>query len=184
MAAAAAFLAAAAPYISAGTAVLGGLSALSQGRQQGAVADYNAQVYDLEAQTARQTAAYEADRLRERLGRFQGSQRAAAAGAGVTLVGGPTLAIGESAAEGEIDARNILRGGTIAAQRAERQAAMSRIEGRNARSSGLFAFAGSLLTGASAMGSSFLTPAAAGGSTAAYGRRIFEPQTGRLVGGV
>lgn len=163
MAAAAAFLAAAGPYLSAGSAILGGISSFAQSRQQGALADYNARVYEVEAQAARQNAVYESDRLRARLARFQGSQRAAAAGAGVTLVGGPTLAIGESAAEGEIDAQNILRAGSIAEQRALNQAALQRVQARSARSSGLFALGNSLLTGGSAMAQTFLSPAAAGG---------------------
>jgi hypothetical protein len=133
--------------MAASTAIAAG-SAVMQGQQASSAAKYNAQVASVQAQQARDAAAYEEARHRERLARALGAQRAGYAHAGVAAEGTPLLAAADSAAQGELDALAIRYSGDAAAARANSEAALQRLYARNYATSGYMNAGGSLLTGA------------------------------------
>lgn len=151
-------LAAAAPYLTAGAAVLTAVDAIATGRQQQAVANANAAALEADARQARIAADYEAERLRDRLTRARSAQMAAAGGAGVTLMGGPTEAIAETAVQGAMDVSAIRRSGTVEEARLQGQAGIQRLQGRMAANAGWSRAFGSILTGATSLGQQFGSP--------------------------
>ena len=121
--------------------------------QQGAMAqsmhEYNAQVQEIEAQNAQNASEYEERLHRERGKRLLSSQRTDIAASGLGLEGSSLLAIEESAVEIEKDALAIRYSGSVAAARARSQAAADRMQGRAAKTAGMWGAGKSLLTGAS-----------------------------------
>jgi hypothetical protein len=134
-------------------------SAVQQGQLAGDAAKVAADQAERNAELARQNAGFEERRLRERLALVQGSQVAAAASQGLLATGGSPLEVmARTAEDAEIDILAIQRAGEVAAQRQIAQAAISRLEGRAARSAGGFRAGASLLTGSSSAVSILGTP--------------------------
>jgi hypothetical protein len=123
--------------------------AIGQSQSQGQQYDYNAQVAEANAQAARQSAAFEEERTRERARRLQGSQRAAYAKAGVQMVGSPLEVLDETAIEAELDAQAIRYGGAVRAGQELSQAEIDRRRGREARGGGYVSAGATILTGVS-----------------------------------
>lgn len=123
--------------------------AIQQGKQQKAIAEFNAQVAENEAISARNAAQFEADLQSDRIERVIAAQRAGAGGAGVQIEGSPLAVIADTAADGELDRLAILFSGDIAAARATSQAAADRLQGRLAQTKARFSAVSALLGGAS-----------------------------------
>lgn len=135
-----------------GIAVSAGGQILS-GIQQYKAASYSAKVYEQEAKTQKQAAAYEEKKHRESVQRFIGIQRSryGASGIDISAGGSAQTIINDTAAQGELDALAIRYGGDIAAIQAKNRASMSRFEGKSALTSGLFGAGSTLLSGASSI---------------------------------
>jgi len=124
-------------------------SQMQQAREQSKWAEYNAAVAERDAETARMNAEYEAGIKRKETEKLLGRQRALYGKAGVTLEGSPLLLMAETAAEGEMDALMIERGGKLQAQRYRSEATLSRMKGSAAQRAGYWGAGSTLLTGAS-----------------------------------
>lgn len=127
------------PAFAIGTSLLGTAMSMAGQLQQGKAADaaaqYNAAVTEAEGLQRSKL-------IRKRGRRSLGSMRTAIAKAGVTTEGSPMEAIAESAANIEIDALN-------AVYSSQSEAAMTRLEGRQARKASRIGAAATLLSGAS-----------------------------------
>lgn len=136
------------------SAVGTGISVMGQmeaGKAQQKWAEYNAAVAERDAETARLNAEYEAGLYRKDTERILSRQRALFGKAGVTLEGSPLLLMAETAAEGEMDALMIERGGKIQAERYRSEAMLSRMSGKMYRRAGYYGAGSTLLTGIGGM---------------------------------
>lgn len=126
---------------------IGAYASLRAGKAQEKMAKYNAAVAMREAAAAKEAAAYEEKQQRRQTEKLLSKQRAAYAKAGVQFTGSPLLVMEETAAEAELDALAIRRGGEIAAGRAISQAALDRMRGKQFRRAGRIGAVTSLLGG-------------------------------------
>lgn len=134
------------------TAVGTGVAVAGQQEQAAAqekAAEYNAAVAENNATAQKQAAQYEADKLRKRQLILMGKQKAAFAKSGVESGFGDVFY--DSALEGELDRLAVLYSGNVAAANQRAGAELYRAEGRNAKTSGMYRSAGTLLTGAGQM---------------------------------
>lgn len=134
--------------------------------QRGAVADYNTQVAQGEADAARDAAKTEADDIRRRGAKEQSKLRAAAGAAGlIAEEGSPYELLLENAQEIELDAQRRLFRGDTEARRYESQGRLDQA-GKPGMGSYLSAGAGLLEGGAKAW--AILDKGASGGAGASY----------------
>ena len=133
-------------------AVTGAAGALQSGKAQQQMAEYNAAVAENTAAQERQAAKIEQEAHSERLRKLLSSQRARAGAGGVAVdTGSPLSTAAEDAELGELDRLRIGYGGEVKATRAYSQAALDRLQGRQARTAGYYGAGSTLLTGASRM---------------------------------
>lgn len=131
----------------AGSAV-SAIGAMQQGSAAAAAAEYQAEVQQQQAQQERRVAATEEEDFRDRQKRLMAARRASMGASGVeTGAGSPLLAMEDFAAETEMQALRIREGGNIRATRLQQQAALTKAEGRNAKTGSYFAAGSSLLSG-------------------------------------
>lgn len=126
------------------SAVAGGVSMISSFQRAGAIdrqaeqaaqaaatarqiGEYNAALAEREGEAARQQAAYEEDRARERGEKLKSAQRAAAGKSGIVWGEGSSVLVGATTAEDiELDALMIRHAGDVNAVAAEAKAAQAR----------------------------------------------------------
>jgi len=108
-----------------GTAV-GAISQYEQGRSQQKWSEYNAAIAERDAESARQSAEYEAGLTRREKEKTLARQRALYSKAGVTLEGSPLELMAETAGEYEMDALMTERGGKLESQRYRSEAQFNR----------------------------------------------------------
>ena len=125
------------------------VGSFSQGQSAKAASRYNAQIAENNAIAARQAAAAEAARERDRTMRLLGAQRAAYGKGGVQMSGSALDVAGDTAAQAELDALTILYGGEARARASEADAASQRFQGNAAARASYFQAGSSLLTGGS-----------------------------------
>jgi hypothetical protein len=131
------------------SAAVGALSAIQQGRQQKQQSEFQAAVERQRAERERLIAASNEDDFRRQQSRLQASRRAALGGSGVeSSTGSPLLVSEDFASEIELQALRIRNGGEVNATRAEQNAQLLQVQGRNAQTGGFFRAGGSLLRGA------------------------------------
>ena len=128
--------------------VVNAFGQIQQGKAQQKWGSYNAAVAERDAETARLNAEYEAGVQRKETQKLLGRQRALYGKSGVTLEGSPLLLMAETAAEGELDALMIERGGKMRAQGYRSEATLSRMKGSAAKRAGYYGAGSTLLTGA------------------------------------
>jgi hypothetical protein len=122
-------------------------SGIEQGKMAEKAANFNAQVAENDALAAAQQAQYEADQVSRRNRIIMGKQRAAYAKSGVS--GGSMYDVMyESYMQGELDRMATLYTGAVASNRNRSQAQLSRLEGRNAKTTGYLRAGSALLSGA------------------------------------
>lgn len=168
--AASTFVAAAAGAQAAGQ-IVGGLSARSQARTQAAIAD-------IQATQAEQAGRINAEQIQRQGERMEGAAITGYAKGGVALEGSAMDALDAARRDVELDRQRAL---AASAQ----QAASLRAGGQLQRQAGDQAmFGGFMGTGGTALGGYSRWSSLAPSSTATYGRGVFEPTTGRLVGGI
>jgi len=135
------------------SSAVGAASAISQGQQQAALADFNAQVAEDEAQAAIDAAALaeEQDRARSEALISTGLAQAGASGVrGDT--GAPLIVLAENTAQAELDAQTIRFGGAVGAARGRSKASALKVQGDFAESNSFVRAGATLLTGASRAG--------------------------------
>ena len=135
------------PFLGIISAAIGAVAAIQQGRAADRAAKYNAQIAEQNATVARQQASAAAEQQRRENVRRLGSIRANVAGSGLSLEGSALDILEESATEAELQRQNIIYEGEVRATGQQGQAALSRAEGRTARTTG-YLRAGSSLLGA------------------------------------
>lgn len=122
--------------------------AVYSGYQAKQTADYNAEVLEQESKYAQDKAAYDEELHRERVRKLLSSQRAAYGKSGVDSTGSPLLTMEDTVKKSELDALAIRHGGSMEASRLKSQAAMSKEEGKQARTQGYVKAGQTLLSGA------------------------------------
>lgn len=120
-------------------------SALVSGYQQQQQLDAAADVAEMNADIARQTASSEAARARAKIAKVMGAQRAAIASSGLQM-SGSALDVGEdSAREGALDVATVVYGGTVRGRAYETEADNLRWQGNQALAGGILAAGTSFL---------------------------------------
>lgn len=129
------------------------ISAISSGNAAKASGNYNAALYERNAQIAQQQAAVDEARQRRLATMRAGSNRAAVGASGIQVDGSPLDILESNAAQEELDALMIRWNGQNAADSARASGALARAQGENAQRAG-YMQAGSaiLLGGAKAFG--------------------------------
>ena len=131
-------------------AAAGTVGAISAGQQQGAIAEFNAAQAEREAEQLSAITGFEEGEIRRRTRSLIGRQRAAAGASGLVVnEGSPLEAQLDAAEEGELDALAIRFSGSVAEAQRRSEAALSRFQGRAARTQGFLRGAQTLLTGGS-----------------------------------
>lgn len=159
--------------VSAGTAAVGAgisaYSAIQQGKATQKEANYNAAVQENNAISAgyaamqeQQAAAREVGTLREQRDRMFASNRTAAAASGLTLSGSVLDVMGDTSLQSEKEISMAYYRGNVNAQNSlnqasnmRSQAVMTRASGANAKRGAYFQAAGTLLSSAGSIGSSY-----------------------------
>lgn len=121
--------------------------AIYSGQRAAAAEEYQAQVAEVQGQQAQMAADVEASDRRRRARYLLGTQITAAAGSGVTLEGSPLLAMVDSGVQEDLEARRIRYKGYLAASGARSDAALSRYQAGQYRTSGYVGAGTSLLRG-------------------------------------
>jgi hypothetical protein len=139
------------------SAFAGGFKAFSQyqaGKENGKIADWNAEVADLQARDAMSRGQEAQNKLRRGARRLIGAQRAGFAGQGVVVdSGSPAAVVEDSYTLSEADARTIANNAIREAWGYQVQAAGYRFQAGQARRAGVMAAAGTLIdTGADIYG--------------------------------
>jgi hypothetical protein len=118
---------------------------------------YNAKVAENNAMQARQQASAEAERIRQKNRRVLAAQRSNVTKSGFTMSGSFLDVAYDSAIQGELDAMTSLYQGSVVAADQRNRATLLREEGDAAQRAVRYSQAGSLLTGASAATSMFVS---------------------------
>jgi len=118
------------------------------GKAQQKAYEYNAAIQEQNARIAKEQAEYEARRQESRTRKMLARQRVAYAGSGVVANTGTALdTLRQTMQEGEMDKMAILYGGSVEAVNQRSQAALSRMQGKAAKTAGMYNAAGTLLSG-------------------------------------
>lgn len=112
-------------------------------------ANYNADVGEQNALAEADRAKQEELAHRESVRRIISSQRALYGKSGLSMEGSPLLVMEDTAEQGELDSLAIRYGGDVAAARERSGANLSRMQGRQAMTSGYINAGSTLLAGAS-----------------------------------
>jgi hypothetical protein len=128
-------------------------ASVQQGKATAAWNNYNAKVAERNAEMAKLEAETEAGRKRAETQRLLSRQRAVYGKAGVEFEGSPLLVMEDTAAEGEMDALLIEYRGATQMQARRSQADLDRMRARSARRMGWYGVGTSILGGASSAGS-------------------------------
>lgn len=124
------------------------ISAVSQAKAQEKQANYQAAVYEQQAERDRQVAAQEERDFRKKQSALMAQKRAEMGGAGIKqTTGTPLISSEDFMDETELQAMRIREGGEVGATRLEQQASLTRTAGKNAKTQGYMRAGASLLTG-------------------------------------
>lgn len=132
----------------AGTALSVG-GALVEGQQSKQVADYQAKVYEQQAQADAQQAAFDQTQERHKQDLLQAQALAQAGASGVGIAGSPTEVLAANARQGQTDLGALLYGSKLRQNNLNTQAAISRFSGKQAVTASLFKAGDALVGGLS-----------------------------------
>lgn len=118
---------------------------LLQGAAEGNAAEYNAEVNAQNASSTRQQGVAAVQRQRREGERALGSIRANYGASGITMDGSPMDVFAASAAEAELDARNVAYDYEMKARGFDAEASLQRSRANNVRTGAVFSAAGQLL---------------------------------------
>lgn len=137
------------PYIPLITGIVGGASAIEQGRQQSAALEYNAQVARQQALAELERARLEEAQFRRRSRQVEGAQRAAMGVSGAVVGSGSFQdVLADDAIQAELGALAIRYGGQQQARFYSQQARLDRRRAASASRAGIIRGGTTLLTGA------------------------------------
>mgnify|MGYP000855960130 CR=1 FL=1 len=125
---------------------------LQQGEAGKAAADYNSQVAEENAVTARQQAKEQARRESISSEKLLGQMRAGYGASGVTMSGSAMDVLQESAANAELDRLTTLYAGDVKATAYKNESRLEKFKGNQAQTAGQIGAAAALLDGAAKMG--------------------------------
>lgn len=138
---------AAAPYLTAASAIMQGYAAQQQGEYAAGVARYNARQQENEATRIRNISIEEENKQRRLTAELLSKQRAQLGAANVELTTGSALSLQtDTALLGEVDALRIRENYELEATAMEEQAELTRAEGEAKAAAGRAAFGTSILT--------------------------------------
>ena len=144
------FMTAVAPYMAAGSAAIGAIGAINQGKAANRAAQAQAAHYRAQAERERQIGMVNQQRLAKENEALAGRQRALLAGQGRDIGSGSALLVqSDLAEEGAYNEALALANAEDAAYGREAQAALEVAEGRAAKSAGYFKAGTTLLTAGS-----------------------------------
>lgn len=125
------------------------ITTLYEGKATQQAANYNAAMIEQESAIAKEAGRANAEAQRRRARAFMGTQRAAAGQAGAGLTGSVSDFLMQSASEAELDALNIEYQTTMQGIGAANRAAITRLEGKQARRLGNLKATGQIISAAS-----------------------------------
>ncbi|RWI19454.1 MAG: hypothetical protein EOQ94_20900 [Mesorhizobium sp.] len=131
-----------------GTAISVG-GTLMQGVQQQQMANYQAKAYEQQAQADAQSAAFERSQERHKQDLLEAQARAQAGASGVGIAGSPTEVLAANARQGQVDLDAMLYGSRLRQNNLNTQAAVSRLQGKQAMTASIFNAGSSLIGGLS-----------------------------------
>lgn len=134
---------------------MGAYAAISGGQAAKKAADYNAAVYEQQANLSQAAAESEAADRRRRARYLLGTQLAATGASNLQLEGSPLLAMVDSGVQEDLEARRIRYKGYLQSVGYGSQAALSRYEGRQAAAAGYIGAGTSLLRGVSTIAGTY-----------------------------
>jgi len=123
--------------------------ALVEGQQSKQMADYQAKVYEQQAQADAQQATFDQSQERHKQDLLQAQARAQAGASGVGIAGSPTEVLAANARQGQVDLNAMLYGSKLRQNNLQDQAAISRFQGKQAVTSSIFNAGGALVGGLS-----------------------------------
>lgn len=135
--------------------VLSGIGALAQANAAAANETAQANMKDRQALIERNTGAYKAERLAERVRQVEGNQRANYAASGLALTGSAGEVIEDSATQGALDIAAIRWNTQLTADNLGYEAKINRMNAKNAKASGPIAFLTPVLGSVAKFGTSF-----------------------------
>lgn len=135
--------------------VLSGIGALAQANAAAANETAQANMKDRQALIERNTGAYKAERLAERVRQVEGNQRANYAASGLALTGSAGDVIEDSATQGALDIAAIRWNTQLTADNLGYEAKVNRMNAKNAKASGPIAFLTPVLGSVAKFGTSF-----------------------------
>ena len=145
----------AAAVTSMASAGMGAYAAYQQGKQQKAMADYNAKIAENEAIAQQQAIESERQRLADAQRGMKAKQRMSVSSRGGLAEGTDLMSLAEQAKVMQLDQLELMRQKNLAGVRGASQAAMSRYQGQMAKTSGRWT-AGTNLVGGAASATSAL----------------------------
>lgn len=165
-------------------AAMSAVGSIQQGYAQKQVNQFNAQVAENNAASARAAAALDEANVRRRNEAIQGSVRARAAAATGDLGGSPLDLLASNASEAELEALTARYSGEVAAGRQESQAQLDQMLGKQAVMRGYAGAAETLLSTASRAYTQYGGKGAGGGTGALAQTVPYLSSTGRKIGPV
>lgn len=137
--------------------IIGGVGSLQQGKEEKALGEYNAKVYEEQAKSSRKSQEILEVQKRKIIKSRIGEQTAQYAAGGIKMSGSPLEVALDSYTNGEFDIAVDRYNSEVSARAFESQAAQSREAGKRAAKKSKINAAGSFLSGAFKIGSSIAT---------------------------
>lgn len=148
-------MAVAIPIIMVAGMALSAYGAIQQGNAQKAAAQYNAALNERNATVATQQATAEANRIRVAASRAQGAMMAAFGASGLSIDGSAIDALGDSAAQAQLDIETVKYRGKLEAMGYHSSAELDRMQGKTAQEQSQLRAASEILTGIGRAGATY-----------------------------
>lgn len=161
-------MAVAIPFIMIAGAAISAYGAIQQGKAQKAASQYNAALAERNALVSTQQANAEAERIRVAASRVQGAMVARMGASGLTIDGSAIDALGDSAAQAQLDIETVKYRGKLEAMGYHSNAELDRMRGKTAQEQSYYRAASEILTGVGQAGATYAAGARRIPSTNSY----------------
>jgi hypothetical protein len=161
-------MAVAIPFIMLAGAAVSAYGAVSQANAQKQAATFNAALNERNALVATQQSTAEAERIRRSASRVQGSMVAGLGASGLTLEGSALDALGDSAAQAQLDIETVKYRGKLQAMGYHSNAQLDQMQGDVAQEQGYYRAASEVLTGVGRAGATWSAGTRRVGGTNTY----------------
>lgn len=148
-------MAVAIPFIMLAGAAISAYGAVSQANAQKQASTFNAALNERNATVATQQANAEAERIRRGASRVHGSMATGFGASGLTLEGSALDALGDSAAQAQLDIETVKYRGKLQAMGYHSSAELDRMQGDTAQEQGSYRAASEVLTGVGRAGATY-----------------------------